>query len=159
MRMQGARMGREEGADSEAYNERVSVEYTCRVPSSRSGVYQSPAATAAEGVPLLGVQAVPPMELGTAESRPGARASTDCTTTADGATEWWLSAAVVTTNAHGDADAAVAPFSCDSVTDLKWSTQRRPLQKGFSGAHAKVTGAASMATRQSFSLFISCNVR
>lgn len=121
-------------------------------------MYQSPAATAAEGVPLPGVQAVPPMELGTAESRPGACASTDCTT-ADGATEWWLSAAVVTTNAHGDADAAIAPFNCDSVTDLKWSTQRRPLQKGFSGARESDRGGIDGDAAKLLSIYHSCNVR
>ena len=73
-------------ADSEAYNERVSVEYTCCVvPSSRSGMYQRPAAT----VPLPALLAVPAREeLGAGETRPEERASTECTTTpAEGATE------------------------------------------------------------------------
>ena len=117
-------------ANSEAYNERVSVEYTCRAPSSRSGMYQRPATT--DGVPLPALLAVPPRELGMGESRPEERASTDCTTTAEGATERWWSAV---TNVHG---AAVAPFGCDSLSDLKWSTQRWPLQKGSESRTSEV---------------------
>ena len=98
-------------------------------------MYQSAAATAAAGVPVpVPALLAAPMELGSGESRPEeARAST---ATAGGAAERCRSAAVqMTSAAHGDAEpAAAAPFSCDSVSDLKWSTQRQPLQKGSSVA-------------------------
>jgi len=103
-------------------------------------VYQSAAATAAAGVPAPALLAAP-MELGSGESRPEeARAST-----AGGAAERCRSAAVeMTSAAHGDAEpAAAAPFSCDSVSDLKWSTQRQPLQKGSSVAQHSTARAVT----------------